>query len=320
MSTVIDDAPKSLDELIALDDSSFLAAAYRQLLGRPIDPAGFRDYDSRLRRGTSRLEIVAELRSSAEGLAHRSALPGLAAALAQHKVHAPPAAINSLRELFRLEEEAYVDALIATLLRRPASADERMRQAERVRAGVPKMVLLAEVAARAEGAELDGLHGYAVAARAIDAGLCPVALDVDDLLSFDDHAFVDCAYKTLIGRRADPAGLTHYVSLLRSGAAKIGVALRLARSAEGRRRGARLGGLNRAARLYLLGRVPVFGRVICALTGCEGETTSERRQRALENRLQRLLQDSARARVDADTAVAAVDRLLCGTPEGSSAQ
>lgn len=84
-----------------------------------------------------------------------------------------------------------------------------------------------------------------------------------DLLGLPDEAFVAAAYRALLGREPDEAGLAHQVAALASGATnRIEVLGRLRYSVEGRRVGRPVPGLRRrylAQRAY---RLPLLGRVL----------------------------------------------------------
>lgn len=67
----------TMRELLAHDDESFVRCAYLTILGREGEPDGIRHYLTHLRRGTSKLRIVRQLRSSAEGKSHACRLPHL---------------------------------------------------------------------------------------------------------------------------------------------------------------------------------------------------------------------------------------------------
>lgn len=78
-------------DLLRWHDEAFVDAAYRTLLRRPPDSAGFAHYLQSLRDGRrGKLEIIAELRSSAEGEAQRVEVHGLRARLALRRVLALP--------------------------------------------------------------------------------------------------------------------------------------------------------------------------------------------------------------------------------------
>ncbi|MBC7605286.1 MAG: FkbM family methyltransferase [Ramlibacter sp.] len=59
--------PTSLPELLATRNKQFICAAYQQVLARLPDPEGERYYSARLKNGTSKLQILAQLRFSKEG-------------------------------------------------------------------------------------------------------------------------------------------------------------------------------------------------------------------------------------------------------------
>lgn len=68
---------KTLNELLALHDQRFVVCAYHTLLGRAPDPEGLSYYLSRLRLGFSQIQVLSQLRRSAEGKGHATKLPGL---------------------------------------------------------------------------------------------------------------------------------------------------------------------------------------------------------------------------------------------------
>lgn len=68
---------ESTDELLSFYDESFVACAYRTILGREPDPSGFKNYLTHVRNGASKARIVAELACSAEGRQRAIDLPGL---------------------------------------------------------------------------------------------------------------------------------------------------------------------------------------------------------------------------------------------------
>jgi FkbM family methyltransferase len=71
----------SLDELLSWHDVDFVRCAYVTMLGRQPDPRGEIYYTARIRRGHSKLEILRQLRLSAEGRQHDPGIAGLDRAL-----------------------------------------------------------------------------------------------------------------------------------------------------------------------------------------------------------------------------------------------
>jgi SAM-dependent methyltransferase len=89
-------------------------------------------------------------------------------------------------------------------------------------------------------------------------------LTLPALLALDGLSFIDAAYRTILDRAADEAGIAHFTQELAAGISKIVLLGRLRRSAEGRRAARPLPGLGRryvAQRLY---RVPVLGIAVRA--------------------------------------------------------
>lgn len=75
----------TLPELLACNDKNFVECAYQALLGREPDPEGLIYYLERLRRGYSKMQIVAQLRLSNEGQAKNSQLIGLDTAIKRYQ-------------------------------------------------------------------------------------------------------------------------------------------------------------------------------------------------------------------------------------------
>ncbi len=80
-----------------------------------------------------------------------------------------------------------------------------------------------------------------------------------ELFQYEDREFVAAAYRALLRHGPDPEGERFYLGLLRSGAPKIEILLRLRLSAEGRSQKVRLTGWAWAVLTGGLYRVPVFG-------------------------------------------------------------
>ena len=81
--------------------------------------------------------------------------------------------------------------------------------------------------------------------------LTPV-VDVKRLTELEGESFVAAAYEQIFGRQADPLGLSHYTENLTQGLGKMEIILALARSEEGKRHGARLGGYPEVSLFELL--------------------------------------------------------------------
>jgi hypothetical protein len=73
---------------------------------------------------------------------------------------------------------------------------------------------------------------------------------VQDLLALDGAEFVTKAYRQLLGRAADPAGLAHHVGILKAGESKEAIIASLHRSPEGVAAASNLSGLQDLIRQY----------------------------------------------------------------------
>jgi O-antigen chain-terminating methyltransferase len=86
---------------------------------------------------------------------------------------------------------------------------------------------------------------------------------LNDLLGFHDEAFVRNAYRVILKRDPDDAGLAEYLRQLRSGRySKIDIATSLRFSPEGRNANVRIAGLGNRSVLRKLYRVPVAGYLL----------------------------------------------------------
>jgi len=102
----------TLDELLSYHDEQFVHSAYLTLLGREPDPEGLGYYLGRVRRGYSKMHLVAQLRTSKEGRLHAkerkslgASLPRLDKAIRHHqRVRLP--LIGWLFKLFSSQEES----------------------------------------------------------------------------------------------------------------------------------------------------------------------------------------------------------------------
>jgi FMN phosphatase YigB (HAD superfamily) len=77
--------PMTLIDLISFEDQEFIYSAYLALLGRTPDPDGFGYYLARLRAGASKIEILAQIRLSAEGQKYPVNISGLDKAFRRHR-------------------------------------------------------------------------------------------------------------------------------------------------------------------------------------------------------------------------------------------
>ncbi len=107
---------------------------------------------------------------------------------------------------------------------------------------------------------------------------------VNDLLQYHDQTFVWNAYRAILKREPDEAGLREFLRRLRAGRLnKLDVLAALSFSVEGRARGVRLDGLARRPVLRRLYRVPVLGYVLEMLAAIARLPAMIRSRRQFEN-------------------------------------
>jgi len=306
MSAHSSDYPANrLKRVLALDGPEFLGQAYLLMLGRPIDPEGFRHYDGLLRAGTSKLSILTELRGSQEGRSYSGETPDPLAFLAQTLPdNASPAA--SLQDILRMNGSAFV-----SITGRLPENDAGRHYAARLNAGADKLEILLEIIEVNKGSPgTSASHALEEAIRNMRGGLYPVAMNIGELLALDDFAFVDCAYKTLLRRAPDAVGFANNLRLIRLGTAKMRVVSQMFFSPEGRSKSFSLPGLKRAIFQHWLAVSWLTGWWYRPLAQVEGETPLERRLRVVENKLLRMVQEREKESCDLDAAADDVARML----------
>jgi FkbM family methyltransferase len=89
-ANAMDTAALTVDQLLMSYDEDFIQAAYRALLRRVPDPSGMNHYLGRIRAGTSRQDILLQLRLSSEGERVKAAVPGMEALLRRHRLIKTP--------------------------------------------------------------------------------------------------------------------------------------------------------------------------------------------------------------------------------------
>lgn len=85
MPLVISRSVTTLEELLLLNNESFIHSAYQTILGRAPDKEGMQYYIKRLKADVSKIEILAQLRISKEGISRPLNIAGLNEAVKRHK-------------------------------------------------------------------------------------------------------------------------------------------------------------------------------------------------------------------------------------------
>jgi glycosyltransferase involved in cell wall biosynthesis len=98
-STLPDTTAMTLAQLVSHQDARFVQCAYETLLNRQPDNEGMRFYLSSVRAGTSKLEILSQIRLSPEGQAKHTDVAGLDEAIKRHRRRKLPI-LGALLRLF----------------------------------------------------------------------------------------------------------------------------------------------------------------------------------------------------------------------------
>ncbi len=245
----------ALFDLLALQDESFVRAAYERILGRGPDPEGLRHYLEHLRISGSKADVIYSLARSSEAKRW-----------------------NRMMDLSGQSTERFVEEAYRRVLGREAHTEEKIGSVERLQQGRSRRAVIGDLRKSPEAAAAPinvfrlalirytkdirrarGPLGWYYTHRRLEARLeeldwlfCGNAKPLDyaistgetssspqafnDLLALHDEAFVRAAYRTLLGREADNDGLGHYHARLRAGCGKAKIIWALTQSDEGRRK------------------------------------------------------------------------------------
>lgn len=146
-------SPSRLEDLLALDGSDFVQAAYHALLHRDPDPKGFVEYLDQLAEGIDKLQILHEIRWSPEGQVCGAQIVGLAQGDSSVHAATPSTAAPgsaTLDALMRLHGARFVEQAYALLLGREADASGLAYYTARLQAGDSRTQVLRELAASEE--------------------------------------------------------------------------------------------------------------------------------------------------------------------------
>jgi hypothetical protein len=210
------------------DDGRFVDGLYAALLGRPPERFGRDMALGELRAGLPRRKLIERVAGSPEARG-RGVDPGFVARLPALSVTQAGA---TLRAAWLLDDRGFARRAHATLLGSEAGADAAAR---RLRKGLSRRALVTELGRRPEVAErIPGAEHLPPADVRTAAEL---RRELERLVPLPAPAFVDAAYRLLLGRAADPAGAAEYVDALAADRDRAWVLRTLARSSEAAARG-----------------------------------------------------------------------------------
>jgi glycosyltransferase involved in cell wall biosynthesis len=99
-------------------------------------------------------------------------------------------------------------------------------------------------------------------------------MTLNEILSFHDERFVQCAYEVLLGRKPDDKGLQFYLASVRSGTKKIEILAQVRLSPEGKTRSVNVMGLDEAISRHLMMNWPVLGALLSFFMKASSENTT----------------------------------------------
>ncbi|WP_168220567.1 DUF4214 domain-containing protein [Azospirillum thermophilum] len=179
-----------LDSLPALEGDAFVDGAYRAVLGRIPDPAGYAHHLALLNGGMPKAELVGSLFLSPEGRERQTAIYG---------------PIPGLDGLTALEGGAFVDGAYRAVLGRTSDPAGHAHHLALLNGGMSKAELVGSLFLSPEGQERHLQNRR------------PAAGTAGELPSLFGGAFVDRAYRAVLGRAPDPDGYAYHVARLKNG-------------------------------------------------------------------------------------------------------
>ena len=112
-----------------------------------------------------------------------------------------------------------------------------------------------------------------------------IAQSVEELLSYYDEEFVQCAYQTILGRVPDAEGLQYYLARVRAGISKIEILAQLRLGMEGKSRPVVISGLDKAIKRHKLLKIPLLGGLLRIAGVRHPEANILQSLRILDNRI-----------------------------------
>ena len=147
-------------------------------------------------------------------------------------------------------------------------------------------------------------------AQATTSNMPTIASTLPELLAYHDQHFIQCAYRTLLGREPDPEGMKYYLGRLRTGFSKIQIVWQLRASKEGKTHAANLPGLDTALQQYRRSQLPLLGCLSRLFNNTESNHPTERKLRAIENQLYLLSDENNRRFNQVETALAGLHHVV----------
>jgi hypothetical protein len=268
--------------LQGLDDQTFLGKAYIALMGRPVDPTGFRDYMMRLASGSSQAEVWGELAGSEEAtrFARQGARPtGIT-------VRAGAAPVRSVADLLALDGGEFLRGAYLALLGREPDPTGMRDYGNRLAAGESRLQVIADIHSDPEGQAFGAdLEGLADVVAHVQSSGSRKWRQLDDMLHLGEAAFVRTAMRSLGNGQVDERSVPMYLAFLAQGLSRMFVLNSIARNA-GPDAVKTVPGLQAALRQWQeANRTTWKGWYLRNVKGIESDLPAERRSRSILHRL-----------------------------------
>lgn len=213
----------------------FVSELYRLLLGREPDAEGLTYFTATLRHGTPRAAVVRTIASSEEGWGY----VGEANWLRALEVFEAQDRLREIGALWPAPSSAFVRGLYRALLGREPDLNGWLRYMARLRAGRGRVEVVRAMASSAEAADRGVVPSFVdeLAGQLEQAREDPRAVQLRQAMKAGGRSFVDAAYRLVLGREPDPAGLKQKLRRLRLGVSEGQILSDLAESEESVSRG-----------------------------------------------------------------------------------
>jgi len=185
-----------------------------------------------------------------------------------------------------MSDEAFVRQAYNTILGREPDPAGLQHHLGLIASGITREALLCGLR---DGAEAQAkLASPATGGTESSSPLSMEFITLDEVLALRGRAFLQAAYRSVLGRQPDNDGMAHHLKLLNDGARPSAILVGLKLSPEGRSRPIKLKGLDKLLRRHRLLQTPLLGRLLYALGWDNDPGEVMRSLRLLENQVYRL--------------------------------
>jgi FkbM family methyltransferase len=206
--------PRSVAELLALPDESFLACSFQTYLWREPDVNELNHFVELIGRGAPRIRVLFQLFTAASAI-------GLAAQFPSDWLP------KTVEEFQTLPEAGFLPAAYRTYLWRDPDSVGLRHYSALLERGTPRVLVLYQLACSEEAKRFG-----------TEFPRDWIPKSVEELLDLPDDEFLETAYRSFLWRRPDPEGLCTWRGLLAQGIPRPFILYQIASSEEARKAGA----------------------------------------------------------------------------------